>query len=56
VIVQKATPLFKSRCQYIIKETVFVSSGETERTGLHAIGETQHGTAHLLLLENASDE
>jgi hypothetical protein len=61
VIVEKATPPFKSRYQYIIKETVLVSSGEKEvekvqGQGYTLIGETEHGTAHLLLFEKASDE
>jgi hypothetical protein len=58
VIVEKA---FKSRYQYIIKETVLVSSGEKEvekvqGQGYTLIGETEHGTAHLLLFEKASDD
>jgi hypothetical protein len=60
VIVEKATP-FKSRYQYSIKETVLVCSGEKEveklqGQGYTLIGETEHGTAHLLLFEKASDE
>jgi hypothetical protein len=61
VIVEKATPPFKSRYQYIIKETARVSSGEKEvakvqEQGYTLIGETEHGTAHLLLFEKASPE
>jgi hypothetical protein len=61
VIVEKARPRFKSRHQYIIKETVLVSSGEQEvdkvqGQGHTLIGETEHGTAHLLKFEKASDE
>jgi len=61
VIVEAATPPFKSRYQYIIKETVLVSSAEKEvekvqGQGYTLIGETEHGTAHLLLFEKASDE
>jgi Domain of unknown function (DUF4410) len=61
VIVEKATPPFKSRDQYIIKETARVSSGEKEvekvqEQGFTLIGETEHGTAHLLLFEKASPE
>jgi hypothetical protein len=54
-------PPFKSRYPYIIKETVLVSSGEKEvekvqGQGYTVIGETEHGTAHLLLFEKASHE
>jgi Domain of unknown function (DUF4410) len=61
VIVEKSTPPFKSRYQYIIKETTRVSSGEKEvekvqEQGYTLIGETEHGTAHLLLFEKASAE
>jgi hypothetical protein len=61
ILVEKATPPFKSRYPYIIKETVLVSSGEKEvkkvqGQGYTPIGETEHGTAHLLLFEKASHE
>jgi hypothetical protein len=61
VIVENATPAFKSRYQYIIKETVLVSSGEKEVVkvqdqGHTLIGETERATAHLLLFEKASHE
>jgi hypothetical protein len=61
VIVEKATPAFKLRYQYIIKETARISSGEKEvekvqEQGYTLTGETEHGTAHLLLFEKASPE
>jgi Domain of unknown function (DUF4410) len=61
VIVEKASPPFKSRYEYIIKETQLVSSGEKEvqkvqQQGYTLIGETEHGTAHLLLFEKVSAE
>ena len=61
VIVEAAMPPFKSRYQYIIKETVLVSSAEKEvekvqGQGYTLIGETGHGTARLLLFEKPSDE
>ena len=60
-IVEKATPACKSRCQYIIKETARISSGEREvekvqERGYTLIGETEHGTPHLLLFEQAPAE
>jgi hypothetical protein len=61
VIVEKASPPFKSRYEYIIKETQLVSSGEKEvqkvqQQGYTLIGETEHGTAHLLLFEKVTAE
>jgi hypothetical protein len=61
VIAEKATPRFKSRYQYIIKETLLGSRGEKEvekvqGQGYALIGETEHGTAEPLLFEKASDE
>jgi hypothetical protein len=61
VIVGKATPAFKLRYQYSIKETARISSGEKEvekvqEQGYTLFGETEHGTAHLLLFEKASAE
>jgi hypothetical protein len=61
VIVEKAKPAFKLRYQYMIKETARISSGEREvekvqEQGYTLIGETEHGTAHLLLFEQAPAE
>jgi hypothetical protein len=61
VIVEKAKPAYKLRYQYIIKETVRISSGAREvekvqEQGYTLIGETEHGTAHLLLFEQAPAE
>ncbi len=61
VIVEKSSPSFKSRYEYIIKETVLVSSGQkdiekVQAQGYALIGETEHGTAHLLLFEKISPE
>ncbi len=61
VIVEKASPPFKSRYEYVIKETQLVSSGEKEvqkvqQQGYTLIGETEHGTAHLLLFEKVIPE
>jgi hypothetical protein len=59
VIVEKSSPPFKVRYEYLIKETVRVSSGEkdvekVQAQGYSLIGETEHGTAHLLLFEKTS--
>jgi hypothetical protein len=61
VIVEKATPAFKLRYQYILKETARISSGEREvekvqEQGYTLIGETEHETAHPLLFEQAPAE
>lgn len=61
VIVEKATPPFKLRYQYIIEETVLVCSGEKEVVkvqdqGYTLIGETERGTADLPQFEKASHE
>lgn len=47
--------------QYIIKETMRVSSGKKEvekvqEQGYRLIGETEQGTSHVLLFEKASAE
>jgi hypothetical protein len=59
VIVEKSSPPFKVRYEYLIKETMRVSSGEkhvekVQAQGYSLIGETEHGTAHLLLFEKTS--
>jgi hypothetical protein len=59
IVVEKSSPRFKLRYQYIVKETVLVSSGQkdTEKVqnqGYSLIGETEHGTAHILLFEKSS--
>jgi hypothetical protein len=61
VIIEKATPAFELRYQYIIKETARISSGEREvekvqEQAYTLIGETEHGTAYLLLFEQAPAE
>lgn len=58
VIVEKATPRFKMNYEYVLKETMLVSSGqkdveEVQKQGYALIGETEHGTAHILLFEKA---
>jgi hypothetical protein len=59
VVVEKSSPPFKLHYQYIIKETVLVSSAQkdTEKIqsqGYTLIGETEHGTNHILLFEKSS--
>jgi uncharacterized protein DUF4410/polyglycine hydrolase-like protein len=59
VIVEKSVPPFKSRYEYLIKESMRVSSGEkdvekVQAQGYTLIGETEHGTSHLLLFEKTS--
>jgi hypothetical protein len=59
VIVEKSSPPFKVGYEYLIKETMRVSSGEkdvekVQAQGYSLIGETEHGTAHLLLFEKTS--
>jgi len=59
VIVEKSTPPFKANYQYILKETVLVSSGQkdvekVQNQGYTLIGETEHATAHILLFEKVS--
>jgi len=59
VIVEKSSPRFKLQYHYIIKETMLVSSGQkdTEKIqsqGYSLIGETEHGTNHILLFEKSS--
>lgn len=59
IIVEKSSPPFKVRYEYLIKETMRVSSGEkdverVQAQGYSLIGETEHGTAHLLLFEKTS--
>ena len=59
VVVEKSTPPFKSSYQYILKETMRVSSGQkdTEKIqgqGYALIGETEHGGMHILLFEKVS--
>ncbi len=61
VIVEKSTPPFTSRYEYLIKETMLVSSGQkdiekVQAQGFALIGETEHGTAHILLFEKISSE
>jgi hypothetical protein len=56
LIMEKSSPPFPEQYQYAVKETVLVSSGQkdTEKLqnqGFTLIGESEHGTAHLLLFE-----
>lgn len=59
VIVEKSTPPFKFTYQYILKETLRISSGQkdvekVQNQGYTLIGETEHATAHILLFEKTS--
>jgi len=56
LIMEKSSPPFPEQYQYAVKETVLVSSGQkdTEKLqnqGFTLIGESEHGTAHVLLFE-----
>ena len=60
IIVEKSIPRFKVNYQYVLKETVLVSSGqkdveEVQKQGYTLIGETEHGTAHILLFEKTTE-
>lgn len=59
IIMEKSNPAFKARYEYIVKETVLVSSGQKEvaknqEKGYTLIGETEHGTAHILVFEKVT--
>jgi hypothetical protein len=56
LIMEKSSPPFPEQYQYAVKETVLVSSGQkdTEKLqnqGFTLIGESEHGTNHVLLFE-----
>jgi hypothetical protein len=56
MVMEKSTPSLKDHYQYVVKETLLVSSGQkdTEKLqseGFALIGELEHGGAHLLLFE-----
>jgi hypothetical protein len=59
VVVEKSSPPFKDSYLYMLKETLLVSSGhknveELQKQGYTLVGESEHGTAHILLFEKAS--
>lgn len=56
LIMEKSSPPFPEQYQYAVKETVLVSSGQKDtenlqNQGFTLIGESEHGTAHVLLFE-----
>jgi hypothetical protein len=59
VLVEKPSPAFTESYAYIVKETMRISSGEknveeVQKQGYNLIGETEHGTKHLLLFERVT--
>lgn len=59
VVVEKSSPSFNDSYLYIIKETMLVSSGkknvdEVQSQGYTLIGETEHGSNHILLFEKVT--
>jgi hypothetical protein len=61
VIVEKSTPPFPSRYEYLVKEPLLISGGQkdiekVQVQGFTLIGETEHGTAQMLPFEEISLE
>lgn len=59
IIMEKSNPAFKASYEYVVKETLLVSSGQkevakTQEKGYTLIGETEHGTAHILVFEKVT--